>query len=311
MDRIGNVNYFAQTGTGSVPKVAVVILNWNNYRDTRECLTSLEQLDHAEYGVIVVDNGSTDGSATRLEDEFAQHEFIRNRKNLGFAAGSNVGIRYALKRGADYVLLLNNDATVSPNLVTEMLKIAEEDPKTGLIGGRIYRYGTDEIHHAGGKVVTWGATARSFRGQEGAYVDVRNVGFIIGCLMLIRAKMIEQIGLLDENYFFGGEDVEYCWRARKAGWDIKVNPKAEIWHKVSASAGGEGSPFLFYHSTRNRLYFAQELEVQDRIAFYIFFVFSRLARLFQWRLSGKDELIVATLSGVRDFFRGETGNGSH
>ena len=294
-----------------VPKVAIIILNWNNYADTKECLKSLENLTYPNYEIIVVDNGSTDGSAARLEAEFPQFKFIKNEENLGFAGGNNVGIKYALEQGANYVLLLNNDTIVSPDFLTEMVKIAKEDEIVGLVGGKIYRYGTHDVHHAGGKLVLWRGTGYSFRGDKAARNGVRNVDFIIGCLMLIKSEMIEDIGLLDEQYFFGGEDVEYCWRAKKAGWQIKVSLDAEIWHKVSASAGGEGSPLLFYHSTRNRLYLARQLGITDRLLFYTFFLITRLTRLVQWKLSGKDELIKATLWGIRDFVKGEKGKGGY
>jgi GT2 family glycosyltransferase len=293
------------------PRVEVVVLNWNNYADTKECLKSLERLKYPDYGLILVDNGSTDGSAARLEQEFPQHLSIRNDENLGFAGGNNVGIRRALERVPDYILLLNNDTVVSPDLLTQMVKTADEDEKIGLVGGRIYRYGTHDVHHAGGRLTRWKATGRSFRGDRASYDGLRNVSFIIGCLMLMRSTMIYDIGLLDENYFFGGEDVEYCLRAGRAGWKITVNPKATVWHKVSISAGGEGSPFLFYHSTRNRLYFARELGVADRLPFYVFFAVSRLVRLVQWKLSGKNNLIGATLWGIRDFLKGETGKGRY
>jgi len=294
-----------------VPKVAIIVLNWNNYADTKECLKSLENVTYPDYEIAIVDNGSTDGSVTRLEVEFPQYKFIKSEENLGFAGGNNVGIKYALERAANYVLLLNNDTIVSPDFLTEMVKIAEEDETVGLVGGKIYRYGTHDIHHAGGRLVLWRGTGYSFRGDKAARNGVRNVNFIIGCLMLIKSKMIEDIGLLDEHYFFGGEDVEYCWRAKKVGWQIKVNLDAEIWHKVSSSAGGEGSPLLFYYNTRNRLYFAPKLGIKDRMLFYIFFSLTRPIRFVQWKLSGKDEFIGATLWGIRDFVKGETGKGKY
>ena len=293
------------------PKVAIVILNWNSYEDTKECLDSLEDVTYPNYEIIIVDNGSTDGSVARLEMAFPQHKFIRSEENLGFAGGNNIGIKYALAQGVNYVLLLNNDTIVSPGFLTEMVKTAEEDQTIGLVGGKIYRYGTHEIHHAGGKLVLWRGTGYSFRGDRAGHNGVRNVSFIIGCLMLIKSKAIEDIGLLDEQYFFGGEDVEYCWRARKAGWQIRVSLDAEIWHKVSASAGGEGSPPLFYHSARNRLYFARTLGIRHRVPFYLFFSITRLIRFVQWKLSGKDELMRATLWGIRDFVKGETGEGRY
>ena len=122
------------------PKVSIIILNWNNYEDTKECLLSLDKITYPNYEVIVVDNGSIDGSTLKIQKEFPQHKYIYNNDNLGFTEGNNIGMEYAMKKGTDFVLVLNNDITVENGFLESLVDIALKNPDAGIVGPAVYFY---------------------------------------------------------------------------------------------------------------------------------------------------------------------------
>jgi len=223
------------------PLVYVIVLNWNGWRDTLKCLLSLETLDYPNYRVVVVDNGSTDDSADRIKKAHPDVELIGTSKNLGFAGGNNVGIRYALERGADYVWLLNNDTKVDSHALTAMVEVAERDLEIGAVGSVLYYMDEPERVQAwgGGWVSLWWGISRHFA----APVPAERVHYITGASLLIRRKVLEEVGLLDEGFFMYWEDTDFGFRLRKAGWKLAVASDARVWHKESASLGRQ-SPVL-------------------------------------------------------------------
>jgi len=249
-------------------KVFIIIVNWNNWPDTLECLESLKNIDYPDYRIIVVDNGSTDGSAEKIKEYikdivpcFRQPaDFIPVRCNRGFAAGNNPGIDFALKNKADYVLLLNNDTTVDKDFLKRLAEAGEDNKKAGILGSSIYFYSQpDKIWFLGGKFNWLKTRWTKGRGHLGLDFPVnelfkeknQKVNFITGCCMLIKREAVEKIGNLDERFFLYYEDVDYCLRARKAGFDCLVVPSAKIWHKISSSVSGLGSPKILRYHYRN------------------------------------------------------------
>lgn len=225
------------------PLVAVVVLHWNRYEDTKECLLSLNDVAYGNMMLVVVDNGSTDGSARMLEREFPSVHFIYNRENLGFSAGNNRGIRYALDNSAQYVLLLNNDTIVSTDFLSFLVAEGEANPRVGALSGTIYYYAdqkcTRRIFYAGGKMSFWRGDSIRFRvNEEDLLPNDRPsevAGFLSGCSMLIKRSVFEDIGLLNEDFFFGVEDADYSWRLTKNGYQLLYVPRSVIWHKESSS----------------------------------------------------------------------------
>ena len=217
------------------PSVYVIVLNWNNYPYTLGCLASLEKLDYPNYHIIVVDNGSTDDSVRRIRNAYPSVTLLKIEGNVGFAGGNNVGIRYALEQGADYVWLLNNDTRVDPNALTAMVSVAERDPKAGAVGAVLYYMDEPERVQAwgGGRVSLWWGISRHFT----APVPVERIHYITGASLLIRREALEEVGLLDEGFFMYWEDADFGFRLRKAGWKIAVASSARVWHKESASLG--------------------------------------------------------------------------
>ncbi|OGZ58010.1 MAG: hypothetical protein A3B96_04100 [Candidatus Spechtbacteria bacterium RIFCSPHIGHO2_02_FULL_43_15b] len=246
---------------GKPEKVFVILLNWNNWHETRECLASLEKADYPTFEVIIVDNGSNQKDVAEIKNfsnnvsGFILH-ILWNSNNLGFAGGNNVGIRYALERGADYVFLLNNDAIVAPDSLTKLVKAGESDKILGILGSRVYKYGTDEVVFDGGKVNNLMTKAYHQPKLTGSDPVSFGVQYVTGAAFLIKREAIEKIGLMREEYFLYYEDVDWCVRARNAGFKCVVVPESKVWHKVSAT-NKEGSPSYIYYHTRNSLILAK------------------------------------------------------
>lgn len=242
-----------------MPRVTVVVLNWNGLGDTLECLESLAGLDYPRYRVLVVDNGSTDGSPVAIRQRFPDVEVIETGENLGYAGGNNVGLRYALAQGADYVLLLNNDTVVAPDMLRWLVEAAEKDPRVGVAGPMIYYHDQPEVVWSVGGGIDWRRGQTWMIGldepDDGRFgTEPREVDFITGCAMLVRAAALREAGLLDERFFLYYEEVEWCVRIRRAGYRIIHVPAAKMWHKISPQAQSD-SPLVHYYMSRNRLLF--------------------------------------------------------
>lgn len=240
--------------------VYTVVLNWNNADDTLQCLESLSKSHYANHRILVVDNGSVDGSAGRIRSEFPSVELVELNSNRGYAEGNNAGIELAIKRDADYVLILNNDTIIAPNLVEELVRFAEAEPTAGIIGPKVYCLSESEKLYALGSSIAWqrGETIhRAMFESMTSYshvTDPEEVDFIAGCGVLLRRELIQNGGLLDQSYYLNFEDVEFSVRARKLGFQTWLVPSAVIWHKVSATLGRESAANTYY-TTRNSLKF--------------------------------------------------------
>ena len=241
--------------------IYVVVLNCNNYTDTRECIESIRQSLYPIDRIILVDNGSRDNSIEKLEENYRQSsklEIIRNRINEGFARGVNVGIRRALDDGAEYILLVNNDAIIDMECVTKLCKIAERSDDVGIVGPRIFYFTDNErIWQGGGyfsKLKSGIISPEKNRlAKQCADVKEREVAFLSGCVMLVRRMVFERIGLFNEDLFIYEEDVEFCLRARTAGFRISYVPSARAWHKINNIVKDRTSSFVLYHLARSHL----------------------------------------------------------
>jgi hypothetical protein len=230
--------------------LSVVILNYNTVNLTRECLKTVlaSRLGKYSMEVIVCDNGSTDGSREMITKEFPQAVLINNNKNLGFAAGNNPGIKRARGR---YVLLLNTDTEVPKNTIATMLKFMDENPSVGASTCKLLLPdGTMDPACHRGFPTPWVAftymsglerlfpKTRAFGEYHQGYKDlstIHEVDCIVGAFFLMRRKVIEKVGLLDEEFFMYGEDIDLAQRIRDAGWKIMYNPKVTILHKKKQS----------------------------------------------------------------------------
>jgi len=242
-----------------VRSLVTVVLNWNGLADTRVLLPTLERCRLPEgwrHRVMVVDNGSSDGSAASLAAEFPDVETVALGENRRFAGGNNEGLRRALAAGADAVMLLNNDTEADPGLIEHLLLALEQDPTAGAAAPLIYFAApSDRIWYAGGWLVPalgFGAH-RGLRARDrGQYRAVEPTGYLTGCCLLAGRETWIRVGLLDERYFIYAEDADWSLRAREAGLRLLFVPTARLWHKVSASSGNQ-SPWKIYQRLRANL----------------------------------------------------------
>lgn len=225
------------------PSVFCIVLNWNNWQDTSECLASLAQVEYDNLSVIVVDNCSSNDSVARLRALYPDISLIKTQRNLGFAGGNNVGIREALKRAPDYIWLLNNDAIPQKDALAALVSKAEANRRLGGVGSVLMYPHTDETQAwGGGKINIWtGRTRHAHSPHSDEWFD-----YITAASILIRRDAIEDVGLLDEGFFLYWEDTDYSYRLRKAGWQLGVAASSIVIHKENASTRGQRSSFDRY-----------------------------------------------------------------
>lgn len=226
----------------STPFVGIIVLNWNGLADTRECLQSLFQMAGPARRIYVVDNGSGDDSVEALHREFSERiVLIANQRNLLYAGGNNVGILRALSDGCSHILLLNNDTVVDEQLLTELLEASEQHPDAVLCPKIYYADRPNTLWYAGGKLNLRRARIahRGIREMDhGQYDRLEETAWATGCALFASRKVFETVGLLDDNFRLYCEDVDFCLRAREAGFQTFYVPQARLWHKVSAAIGG-------------------------------------------------------------------------
>lgn len=231
-------------------RVDVVVLNWNGWQDTIACLASLQQQDYPGFNLLVVDNASTDGSVDQIKLAMPSVELLQTGANLGFGGGCNVGMRHAFSRGADYVWLINSDATADPHALSALVRVAEKTPALGAVGSVLYEADQqDRIQlWGGGRVQLWSgqSTHRRLPGR---------LDFISGASVLLRREAMAEVGFFDESTFFMyWEDTDLGFRLRQAGWQLAVAEDSRAWHKQSASVG-KRSPLLDRYFTRSGVRF--------------------------------------------------------
>lgn len=252
-------------------KIAIIVLNYNGRKDTLECVQSLAKVkkDYFQVEIIVVDNGSGDDSAKALS-KLDNIDLILNDQNLGYSGGNNVGIKKALSKNANFIFILNNDTLVDKNILVNLVHGASFgdiiSPKIYFAGGFEFhkeRYGNKDqgkvIWYAGGKIDWPNIIGRHLGVDEvdkGQFGKRREIDLATGAALFIKRQVFEKIGFFDEKYFLYLEDMDFCVRAKKAGFKIIFEPGAIVWHKNASSSGGSGSPLQDYYITRNRLLFA-------------------------------------------------------
>ena len=220
------------------PRVEIVLLNWNGYEDTVECVESLKKITYKNWGMIIVDNASS-GIDTKMLIQVRNAHLIINDKNLGFPGGCNVGMRYAMKKGADYIMLLNNDTIVAPDFLSKLVTTAEACKGVGIVASAIY-YNKEpkKLQYIGGKINWLLGINNTYLCDEidaGQYRQTIEQDYVPGTSCIIKREVIEKVGYLDEKYFFAIEEFDYCTRIKRAGYKVVLQPASMIWHKWQAS----------------------------------------------------------------------------
>lgn len=298
-------------------EIAIVILHFHQQELTDNCLASVKNLQTDKFKIeTIVVNNNTQEKIDSLEKKYPTVLFLKTQKNLGFTGGNNLGLKKALKNKADFFLILNNDTLLDKNLIKELLKTAHEDKQIGILGPKIYfaagyefhrdRYHPQErgkvIWYAGGLIDRQNLVC-SHRGVDeidhGQYQIPGETAFVSGCAMLIKKEVLKKIGFFDEKYFLYLEDVDFCQRAKKAGFKVVFVPQAKLWH-LNAQSSEVGGQLQDYYLTRNRLLFGLRYgPLRTKIALLKESLFLLRGGRFWQKIA------------VKDFYLGRFGQGSY
>jgi len=238
------------------PVVDIIVLNWNGIKDTLECLESLYKSDYQNLRNIVVDNGSTDDSVKAIQSRYSDVTLIETGLNLGYAEGNNVGIRHSLEHDPDYLLVLNNDTIVAPNMISALVDAAHDYPD-GVLGPITYYQDQPEVIWWAGTIWLSDKSCFTHRGDReidngDRYSQITECDYVVGSALFASSKIYREIGIFDSRYFLTFEETDWCYRAKRHGYRCYCIPQAKLWHKVSSSLGS-GSPLQHYFYMRNAL----------------------------------------------------------
>lgn len=317
-------------------KIYVIILNWNGFADTCSCLDSLLPERHSNLQLVVVDNASSDNSCAEIRNwavgnginlislsrtEAESGELSNNTEggliliqtgaNLGFAGGNNVGMRYALRRGAEYIWLLNNDTVVSPASLQPMLNAMCADHAVGIAGSCVLYYDRPQmVQTAGMKLGPFALTishlgrGRSF--PDSAVTEQREVDCVPACSLLVKKEVIADIGLIDEDYFMYHEDIDWQIKAKRAGWRIVYVPDSKILHKCGGSTK-KVSYVSAYYQSRNKFLLIAKNQGILRPFLFLPLSLSYIRNVLRAYLSGERKAAWSILQGGKDFLLGRKG----
>lgn len=298
------------------PKISIVVLNWNNSPDTLECLASVYDSKYPHFEVYLADNGSTDGSLEKIREAYPQATYVKNRANLGFAEGNNQAIVKAMAEGAEFIFLLNNDATIRNDLLDILVMAAKEHPQAAVFGPKIYFYDQPStIWYGGGE---WDPVQASFyhrdQWSDESEVEKRGIeptSYICGCAFFIRSEAIRQVGLMEKKFFLNWEEIDWCWRIKKLGYRCLYVPQAKAWHKISKSfVGGKRGPMWSYFYWRNRLFWMERnLPKKEFLSLIFKTIIPQIKFLFLDAFGPEKKEARASLRGVFDYFCRRFGSG--
>lgn len=292
-------------------RIFTVILNTNRRDDTLACLEALHHSTYKQHTIIVLDNASTDGSVEAIEAGFPQVEIIHLKENKGYAGNNNVGIAAAIAQGADWVYVLNEDTIQAPDCLEHLVAVGESDPNVGIVGPMVYHADNpDVIQSAGGWIDHhWQA---GHKGQndldKGQFVEPHPVAWVSGCAIMVRREVIEQLGMLDEHFFYYWEETEWCVRTRRAGWKIMHVPQAKLWHK-GVQIDYRPGPNVAYYNTRNYLMMLRKHEAPTTVRLRAWYRILRTYTSMSIKTERKTnhEARQAMVQGMGDFWRGRVG----
>jgi len=335
------------------PSVAIIVLNYNNEEDTIDCIKSLKFVSYNNFKIFLVDNGSEKESVDRLKQgleqvnvsEFKNFELLDIYPNVGFSGGNNVGIRKALKENFDYILLLNNDTTVEPNFLDEIVKVAESDKKIGVVGPKIYFHpnmieddedivdctNEEVINHPsdlikeknkkkkplliwyGGGDFSWFGGGKHLRYEEieknPNETKIEKSKYVTGCAFLIKKGVIDKVGVMPEDFFLYYEDTDWSLSVREAGFSLVYAPASKIYHKVSRTTKKLGNPTIHYYHIRNALLLSKRHAPKIILAgIYVWSALYYLKQVLKLIIMPKKrESSKMIMRGIEDFYKNKFG----
>lgn len=290
-------------------KVSIILVNWNGYKYTRDCLESLVNVKSPMFQAVVVDNGSTDSSVTKLREDFTDVIYLENKENLGFTGGNNVGIEWSLNNGFDYILLLNNDTVVKPNFLTELMNAFEANQEVGAVQPLIFAGSEgNAIWNGGSYINKWTGLTRTIKDDSKILNASKYVDWLTGCCILTSAEIIRKIGPLREEFFAYYEDVEWSMRLKEAGFKLLLQPTSQLHHIGGASGKkkskeNEGSvfPIIHYYNIRNQFWTITLHKKSFVLPSVYLILFGKVViYCLYFLLRGKNKKLKMTLKGFRE-----------
>lgn len=247
------------------PTVAIILVNWNSFDVTNDCIISLKEIQYAAHTIVMVDNGSTDGSGKQLKQLHPEIVLIESATNQGFTGGNNLGFEYSIQQGFDYSLLLNNDTFVEPDFLNHLVNYMEAHPKVGIVQPRIhFNHDRSLLWNGGSYYSKWLGflyTKGFNRKPSAKYLQFKEVDWITGCAFLTKNNILRKTGLLAPNMFIYSEDVDLSFRIKALGYQLIYHPHSVIYHiagmsNKSKTKGKEGfvNPIVHYLNQRNRIW---------------------------------------------------------
>lgn len=292
------------------PLVSILVLNWNNFDDTNNCVTSLLSLNYNNFNILIIDNGSTDNSFIRLKNKFRDERiiFLKNKENFGYAGGINIGIKYVFEKlSSDFIWILNNDIMVDKDSLKFLIDAVNKNKKIGIAGPTIYLAGTKKIMEQYYRLnLLFGRFLVKTNLNENEVVKIENKknNYIGGAAVFLRKEILNKIGYIPEEYFMYNEDIAWHQKIKNTQLEYLYVGPAKVWHKKGASSGGKKTIMPDYYDSRNFLYFIKKF--YPLWLPYEFFM-SIINKVFPKVLRGEWERLRYVFMGFRDFAKGKMG----
>lgn len=292
--------------------LAIILVNWNGYAQTRDCIYSLSKTSFRDYRIIVVDNGSTDGSVVKLSEEFREIKLIELPHNIGFTGGNNRAMEYAIEQGFRYSLLLNNDTLVAPDFLEPLLTYMHSHPATAAVQPLIcFEHDRNIIWNAGSFFNSlWGYcyTNGFNKPLSSEYKRSGKVDWITGCAFMVNNDALKKTGLFKESLFTYYEDVDLSFRLRSLGYDLQYIPESVIYHIAgmsgkSTTKGKEGflHANVHYYNVRNRIWLLKKyIRIWQWPSVFVYHLFYFTGMLFYFLVRGRWSKWKACLRGIKD-----------
>lgn len=265
------------------PKTAIIILNFNSYKQTIECIESVKNITYPNFEIIVVDNNSKDDSLKHIKSSYPDVILLKSRDNLGYASGNNLGIKYALEKNIEYICILNNDAAVDRNFLEPIIKTLMDDKKAAAAGPSICYYGQDDVIQAmGGNINLYtGLPTMKFKGKKLSQVkeDMVSVDYLGGACFVVKAEILKKFGLIPENYFLFYEETEFFLNIKRQGYRLISIRDSKVYHKVSGTISNyKGLSYFFLN--RNRIIFVRRnARLYHKFIFFFYIILETFGRM--------------------------------
>jgi GT2 family glycosyltransferase len=298
------------------PSVAIILVNWNSYEFTNDCIASLKKVSYLNFRIVVVDNGSIDGSGKQLQQEQPDIIVLFSEDNKGFTGGNNIGLEYAIKNDFDYALMLNNDTFVEPDFLDHLVQYLEQNPNTGVVQPRIYFNHDRKLLWNGGTgysyLIGWPYTHGESKLARPSHLRIKEIPWVTGCAFMVRTSILKQTGLLAQNMFIYSEDVDLSFRIKNSGYCLTYLPTSIVYHIAGSSnkkkvkdKEGIVNPIVHYLNQRNRIWVQKKYTpwyCVPTVILFNFFYITLIMGYFAARRRPKK--LMAIINGVKDGING-------